>query len=78
MLIVEEEEEEGEGGGGEKDVDVKGEGDIVKEEKTEPGNITEVINREYHISLVAQCVTGVQNVPFSELLRKLPAGNHSD
>ena len=35
LLIVEEEEEE-EGEGGEKDVDVRGEGDIVKEEKTEP------------------------------------------
>ena len=35
LLIVEEEEEEEEEGG-ENDVDVRGEGDIVKEEKTEP------------------------------------------
>ena len=38
LLIVEEEEEEeeGEGEGGEKDVNVRGEGYFVKEEKTEP------------------------------------------
>ena len=36
LLIVEEEEEEEEGEAGEKDVNVRGEGDIVKEEKTEP------------------------------------------
>merc|ERR1712013_292738 len=36
LIVEEEEEEEGEGLGGEKDVDAKGEGDFVKEEKTEP------------------------------------------
>ena len=36
LLIVEEEDEKEEGEGGEKDVDLRGEGDIVKEEKTEP------------------------------------------
>ena len=38
LLIVEEEDEKEEGEGGEKDiVDVKGDGDVDKEEKTEPG-----------------------------------------
>ena len=37
LLIVEEEDEKEEGEGGEKDiVDVKGDGDVDKEEKTEP------------------------------------------
>ena len=39
LLIVEEEEEDEEGEGGEKDVDLRGEGDIVKEEKTEPEKV---------------------------------------
>ena len=40
MLIVEEEEEEEEEGEeGSKDVEVRGEGDIVKEEKTEPEKV---------------------------------------